>query len=73
VKSWLDSATVRHLAAALLLNVLTWALLALSTDAWDWKALVASTIAILIPFVRRIAQPDLVTGVPIFDARNPPQ
>lgn len=71
MRNWLDSATVRHLAAAVLLNVLTWALLALGTDAWDWKSLAASTIAILIPFVRRIAQPDLVTGVPVLDARNP--
>lgn len=71
MRNWLDSATVRHLSAALVLNLLTWALLALSTDSWDWKALAASSIAILIPFVRRLAQPDLVTGVPILDAGNP--
>jgi glucose dehydrogenase len=71
MRNWLDSATVRHLAAAVLLNVLTWALLALGTDVWDWRSLAASTIAILIPFVRRLAQPDLVTGVPLLDARNP--
>lgn len=71
MRSWIDSATVRHLSAAILLNVLTWALLALGTNVWDWKSLAASTIAILIPFVRRLAQPDLVTGVPLLDARNP--
>lgn len=71
MRSWLDSATVRHLAAALLLNVMTWALLALGTDVWDWKALAASSLAIVIPFVRRIAQPDLATGVALLDRRNP--
>lgn len=71
MRSWLDSATVRHLAAALLLNVLTWALLGLGTDVWDWRALAASSISILIPFVRRIAQPDLDAPVSILNKRNP--
>lgn len=71
MRSWLDSATVRHLGAALLLNVLTWALLGLGTNVWDWRALAASSISILIPFVRRVAQPDLQTGVPMLDSRNP--
>ena len=71
MRNWLDSATVRHLGAALLLNVLTWCLLSLGTDVWDWKALVASSISILIPFVRRIAQPDLVAPVAALNARNP--
>lgn len=70
MRGWLDSNTVRHLTGALVLNVLTWTLLALGTNVWDWKALAASTIAILIPFVRRIAQPDLQTGVTILDRGN---
>ena len=70
MRSWLDSATVRHLAAAELLNVLTWTLLSLGTNVWDWKVLAASSLSILIPFVRRIAQPDLDAPVSILNARN---
>ena len=70
MRDWLASNTVRHLTAALLLNVLTWALLALGTDVWDWKALAASSIAILIPFVRRLAQPDLDAPISILNSHN---
>lgn len=71
MKGWLDSNTIRHLTAALLLNVLGWALLALGTDVWDWKALAASSIAILVPFVRRLAQPDLDAPIAALNLRNP--
>ena len=70
MRNWLDSNTIRHLTAALLLNVLTWALLALGTDVWDWEALAASSIAILIPFVRRLAQPDLDAPISILNSHN---
>lgn len=71
MRDWLASNTIRHLGAALVLNVLTWALLALETDVWDWKALAASSIAILIPFVRRLAQPDLDAPISILNRSNP--
>lgn len=71
MRGWLDSNTIRHLTAALLLNVLTWTLLSLGENAWDWKALAASTIAILVPFVRRLAQPDLDAPVSLLNTRNP--
>ncbi len=71
MRSWLDSATIRHLSAALALNILTWALLSLGTDFWDWKALAASSISILIPFVRRLAQPDIEAPIALLNTRNP--
>ena len=71
MRNWLDSNTIRHLTAALLLNVLGWAMLSLNSGAWDWEALAASSIAILVPFVRRLLQPDLDAPVEILNLRNP--
>ena len=71
MRSWLDSTTIRHLVAAFLLNLLGWAMLSLNSDLWDWKQLVATTIAILIPFVRRLAQPDLVAPIASLNRGNP--
>lgn len=68
---WLDSNAIRSLIGALLLNVLTWAGLCLGTGSWDWKPLAASTIAILIPFVKRLSDADVTAPVAFLNRREP--
>lgn len=71
MRDWLDSATIKHLSYALVYWLLTWASLSLATDAWDWKYLLAGVLSIVIPVFQRLAAPDLKTGVPMLDSRNP--
>lgn len=68
--NWLDSNTVRSLAGAELLLVLQWLTVALATDRWDWRALALGTIAILVPLVKRLADPDVVAPVAVLNRGN---
>ena len=71
MRSWLDSATLKHLAYALLYWLLTWASVSLASGVWDWKYLAAGALSILIPAVQRLAQPDLVAPLASLNRGNP--
>lgn len=71
MRSWTESLTVRHLAAALLYWALTWTSLGLATGTWDWRTLAGGALSIVIPVVQRLVKPDLVAPLDILNRRNP--
>ena len=75
MKYWTDSVTLRSLFAAFLLHALSWLSLQMAHEplTWaslDWRYLVSGTIALLLPFVKRLTDPDVITNSPL-DFRNP--
>lgn len=66
-KPWVDSKTIRGLAAALLYWALLWTSVSLSAGTWDWKYLAAGALAIVIPAVKRLADSDVIAPI---DAMN---
>ena len=61
-KPWVDSKTIRSLAAALL-----WTSVSLSAGTWDWKYLAAGALAIVIPAVKRMADSDVIAPVEVLN------
>ena len=75
LKSWRESKTIQSLAAALMIHTLVWINMQLSVTPFtlanlDWKYLVGGVIAILVPVVKRLADPDIVSGVKLLDKDN---
>lgn len=70
-KPWLDSNTVRSLLFSMAFVLLGWATIGLTTGAWDWQMLGVSELGILTPFVKRLADPDVIAPFAFLNARNP--
>ena len=66
-KPWVDSKTIRSLAAALLYWALLWTSVSLSAGTWDWKYLAAGALAIVIPAVKRMADSDVIAPVEVLN------
>lgn len=66
-KPWVDSKTIRSLAAALLYWALLWTSVSLSAGTWDWKYLAAGALAIVIPAVKRMADADVIAPIDVLN------
>lgn len=72
---WTRSKTIRGLGAALLIHALVWANMQMAITPFtlaklDWKYLVGGIVSILIPIVKRLGDPDIITGLKMFDKDN---
>lgn len=59
MKPWLDSKTIRSLIAAEILLVLQWVSTCVAAGVWEYKSLVLGSIAIAVPVLKRMFDPDV--------------
>ena len=71
MKDWIDSKTIKYLVLTWLASTLLQIVPMFQNHQIDWWDLGAQSLATLAAIIVRMAQPDLVTGVPILDRRNP--
>lgn len=71
MKPWLDSKTIRSLIAAEILLVLQWLSVCVAADAWEWRSLILGTVAIVIPAVKRLADPDIDAPLDVLNRTGP--
>ncbi len=73
MKPWLDSKTIRSLIAAEILLVLQWLSVCVAADAWEWRSLILGTVAIVIPAVKRLADPDIDAPLGVLNRSSEPR
>lgn len=71
-KPWLDSKTIRSLIAAEALLILQWLSVCVAADAWEWRSLLLGSIAIAIPAIKRLADPDIDAPIGMLNRTRPP-